>query len=285
MKYTQVTFRLQGDAAPMAEVLIAVLAESHFDSFEETSNGITAYCPTALFDETAMHAAIAALPMALTYDYRIAEMPDIDWNATWEQNAFAPIDVDGRCCIHNTRTTPPHPYEYDITIDPQQAFGSGNHETTRLVISELLNTDLTGKSVLDMGCGTGILSILAMKRGAKSVTAVDIDEWSVRNTATNCALNGINGVNIRLGSIETVAHGKFDLILANINRNILLEHLPTYATMLTDSGTLIISGFYSADVPSLQAQADMCRLQCTACHSDNDWTILVLILTQRQQHS
>ncbi|MGN0187139.1 MAG: 50S ribosomal protein L11 methyltransferase [Paludibacteraceae bacterium] len=277
MKYTQVTFRLQGDATPMVEVLVAVLAEIHFDSFEETTNGITAYCPTALFDETVMHAAIAALPTALQYDYRIADMPDIDWNATWEQNSCEPIDIDGRCIIHNTRYRPTKPYEYDIIVNPQQAFGSGSHETTRLVIKSLMNTDLHEKTVLDMGCGTGILSIFAAIRGAKSVMAIDIDEWSVQNTADNCRLNDITCVTVKLGSIETIENRKFDLILANINRNILLAHLPMYANALNENGSIIISGFYSTDVPMLQTQAHKYGLHCQYCASDNDWTTLTFV--------
>lgn len=274
MRYTQVTFRLQSDNDFAADLLTAALSEIHFDSFEETTRGIVAYCPTALFDEAAMNTAIAALPVPLTYDYRIADMPDIDWNAVWEQNSFTPIDIDGRCIIHNTRTTPTHPYEYDITIDPQQAFGSGNHETTRLIIRKLISMDLVGKTILDMGCGTGILAILAAKRGAAHIAAVDIDEWSVRNTTANCALNHIDNICALLGSVEQVSANTYDIILANINRNILLEHLPTYAAMLNAGGTLIISGFYSADVPPLRAKAECCGLHYADSATDDDWTIL-----------
>ena len=277
MRYTQVTFRLQSDSDFAADLLTAALSEIHFDSFEETTRGIVAYCPTALFDEAAMNTAIAALPVPLTYDYRIADMPDIDWNAAWEQNSFTPIDIDGRCIIHNTRTTPTHPYEYDITIDPQQAFGSGNHETTRLIIRNLISMDLVGKTILDMGCGTGILAILAAKRGAAHIAAVDIDEWSVRNTTANCALNHIDNICALLGSVEQVSANTYDIILANINRNILLQDMHHYAEALQPGGQLFMSGFYVEDLPIIEEECQRNGLRVEGYKERHNWVAVKVV--------
>ncbi len=275
MEYTKVTFRLKDTEDFASDLLAATLGEIGFESFEETTQGINCYCPTALFDEAEMNTTLNELPIALDFAYRVEKIADQNWNETWEQNSFKSIEVNEHCLIHNVQSQPEKPYKYDITIAPKQAFGSGSHETTRLIINYLINENISGKTVLDMGCGTGILSIFAAMRGARKITAIDIDEWSTRNTEENIRLNNLSNIEVKLGSAELLGDEKFDIILANINRNILLEHLPIYSNVINPHGTLIISGFYSSDAPILIAKAIENGFQKTAEKSDNDWTMLV----------
>ncbi len=278
MNYTKITFRFADDAEPfVADIVAAQLGEIGFDSFEETTLGFVGYCPTNIFDEEEMTRAIDSLPCHVSYRYRIEPMEDKDWNETWEQNSFEPIDIDHRCIIFGTKDSGKFNCEYPILINPKQAFGSGHHQTTRLIIRYLLDFDLKDKAVLDMGCGTGVLGIVAAKRGTKKVVAIDIDEWSQRNAQENAALNGVSDrIEVRLGSAEQIGSDHFDLILANINRNILLEQMAFYAAALNAGGALIISGFYSTDVPILQKKAEEVGLKLIAQKSDDDWTMCVL---------
>lgn len=276
MDYKQVTFRITNDQDFAADLLANCLGEIGFDSFEETTQGIIGYCPASLFDEKRMTSAIDELPIVLKYSYRITEIADQNWNEVWEQNSFEPIDIGGRCVIHSTEKPASNKYEYDIIINPKQSFGSGYHQTTRLIIKQLFSfSSLNGKSVLDMGCGTGVLGVLAAKLGAKHVTAIDIDPWSQRNAIENAAANYIKNMEVILAAVENIGSKQFDLILANINRNILLEHLPYYAAALTSNGTLIISGFYATDVAVLRQKAELLGMRFIAQASEEDWTMCV----------
>ncbi len=277
MEYTKITFRFDDDAESyVPDIVAAQLGEISFDSFEETTQGIVGYCPTHLFDEQAMNRAIGQLPCHVGYRYRIEPMEDKNWNEVWEQNTFAPIDIDGRCIIFGTRNAPEIQCEYPIEINPKQAFGSGHHQTTRLIIRHLLNFELTNKRVLDMGCGTGVLGIVAAKRGAQCVVAIDIDPWSQRNAQENAALNGVSDrIDVRLGSMEQIGSDRFDVVLANINRNTLLKQMAAYATALNAGGTLIISGFYATDTEILQHCAEKVGLHFVAEQTDENWTMCV----------
>lgn len=276
MEYTKTTFRFENAEDFVPDIVAAQLGEIGFDSFEETTQGIVGYCPTRLFDEQAMNRAIGELPYHIGYKYRIEPMEDRNWNETWEQNTFEPIDIDHRCIIFGTKNAPETTCEYPITINPKQAFGSGYHQTTRLIIRYLLDFNLAGKCVLDMGCGTGVLGIVAAKRGARRVVAIDIDPWSQRNAIENAALNHAEAaIEVRLGSTEQIGGDRFDVVLANINRNTLLEQMAAYTNALNANGTLIISGFYDTDTEILRKKAESLGLRFVAEQTDENWTMCV----------
>ena len=219
MKYLEFTFTLSPGSEMAGDVLVALLADAGFDSFvrpEVETDPIKAYVPKDRYDEQTLADTLANFPLNdITVSYTSSEAEDKDWNEVWEKNFFSPLVVDGRDVPKA---------EYDITIDPRMSFGTGHHATTSQMISEILAHDMTGKTVLDMGCGTSILAILARMRGAAAVTAIDNDEWCVTNSLENIALNHLDGIDVELGDAQALAtKGPFDYILANINRNILLR--------------------------------------------------------------
>ena len=220
MKYFEFTFHTNPSTEIVNDVLAAVLGETGFESFVENENGLTAYIQQTLCDETSIKNAIAGFPLSdteITYTY--AEAEDKDWNEEWEKNFFQPIIIGNRCVIHSTFHQDVPKAEYDIVINPQMAFGTGHHETTSLIIGELLDSDLQGKALLDMGCGTSILAILARMRGASPCTAIDIDEWCVRNSLENIELNGVDNIAVSQGDASSLeSKGPFDMVIANINR-------------------------------------------------------------------
>ena len=262
------------------ELLSALSVAAGFESFEDTDHGLKGYVPTAAFDEAALREALADLPLEnVNVSYTISEADDQDWNAAWEEEGFEPIVVDGGCIIHDTRHSPlelPTPAAIDVTIDARQAFGTGTHETTRMIVSRLLHTDLAGKRVLDCGCGTGILSIVASKRGAREVVAYDIDEWSADNTRHNAELNQADNIDVLLGDVNVLTHvsGVFDVVLANINRNILLADLPQIKEVMAHGASIILSGFYVEDGMMIAEKAGQLGMRLTKTSSENDWCML-----------
>ena len=231
MKYFEVTFTTEPCNEIVTDVISAMAGEIGFESFVEWEKGVQAYIQQSLFDEEALKGMVADFPLPDTsITYTIQEAEDKDWNEEWEKNFFQPIVIGDRCCIHSTFHKDTPKTEYEILINPQMAFGTGHHETTSSIICELLDADLQGKSVLDMGCGTSILAILASMRGANPVTAIDIDDWCVNNSRDNIALNGITNITVELGDANLLeGRAPFDVIIANINRNILLADMPQYA--------------------------------------------------------
>lgn len=276
MKYFEVTLTAQPCNETVTDILAAVLGEIGFESFVECEGGLQAYVQQQLFDEEQLKQALADFPLpgtALTYT--LAEPEDKDWNAEWEKNFFQPIVIEGRCVIHSTFHKDYPQAAYDIVINPQMAFGTGHHETTSSILSELLDADLEGKSVLDMGCGTSILAILARMRGAAPVTAIDIDDWCVNNSRDNIALNGLDRITVELGDASLLeGRQPFDVIIANINRNILLADMPRYVERMNPGGTLLMSGFYVEDIPVLQAEAERLGLHFVHHRENNRWAAL-----------
>lgn len=234
MKYFEVNFIAQPCNETITDVLAALTAEIGFESFVPDEKGMQAYIQQSLFNEEALKEVIRNFPMEdVSLSYTITEPEDKDWNEEWEKNFFQPIVIGDRCVIHSTFHKDYPQAEYDIVINPQMAFGTGHHETTSSILGELLDADLKGKSVLDMGCGTSILAILASMRGADPVTAIDIDDWCVNNSRDNIALNHINNITVELGDASLLKGRKpFDVIIANINRNILLNDLPAYTACM-----------------------------------------------------
>jgi ribosomal protein L11 methyltransferase len=283
MNYIQVTIRLDGAADFVKDLLPAYLAEVGFDSFEETARGVIAYCPSDLFDETAMKATIEEIPSIDMEGiaFRISDIADRNWNEVWETTGFEPIVISEECVIRPSDKAPPHKYLYDIIINPVQSFGSGYHETTRMILRMLLCMKLDGITALDMGCGTAVLAILAAMRDAKSVTAIDIDPWSQRNAKENAESNNLSEkIEVMLGDASTLhaLNRRFSLIMANINRNILLADMDIYASSLDTGGQLIMSGFYTDDFNLINDKATSLGLTLTERQTDNDWLALRYVI-------
>ncbi len=262
------------------DLLANAAAEAGFESFEDTPKGLTGYVQTALFDKDALDESIKCFPLEGTHiEYKVEEAEDKDWNEEWEQEGFDPIIVGDRCIIYDAKNSEApqlsRPDELCVGIEAKLAFGTGTHETTRMIVSMLLEMNLEEKSVLDCGCGTGILGIVAAKCGAKHVTAYDIDDWSVNNTRHNAQLNGVE-IDVLEGDSSVLSHvsGLFDVVLANINRGILLNDMPHFIDMTHKGATLIVSGFYSADAPMLIERAHELGLKETLRKTNGDWCCL-----------
>jgi ribosomal protein L11 methyltransferase len=275
MKYLEFSFRTTPCTEVVNDVLSAVLADAGFESFVEQPDGLLAYIQQNLYDEASVEAAISEFPIPDTaIEYSFVEAEDKDWNEEWEKNFFQPIVIGNRCVIHSTFHHDVPEAEYDIAINPQMAFGTGHHETTSLVIGEILDSDMSGKKVLDMGCGTSILAILARMKGAASCTAIDIDDWCVRNSIENIELNGVDEIEVCLGDASILADkGPFDMVIANINRNILLADMQHYVARMNEGATLLMSGFYVDDIPLIKAEAERLGLTFNGYKEKNRWVV------------
>ena len=252
----------------VTEVLSAELGEVGFESFVDTATGLTAYIQESLYDEETVEGVLNNFPLEAKITYTRSLIEGKDWNEEWEKNYFKPLIIDDKCIIQSTFHKEPATYEYNIYIDPKMAFGTGHHQTTELMIREILNMDFAGKSVLDMGCGTAILAILASMRGADPILAIDIDEWAYDNAKENLDLNKVSNVDVQIGGAELLTSDKtFDIVLANINRNILLNDIHVYASVLNADGVLFMSGFYTEDIPALTEECNKHSL--TFVHSNN----------------
>lgn len=285
MKYLVVKFKINtgDDMMQICRDLLAdSAAEAGFESFEETAQGIDAYVQKDLFEQEVLDKNLHNFPIDDTnISYCIEDAEDKDWNQEWEEQGFEPICVDDQILIYDAKHPELHPTtspdHIEIGIEAKLAFGTGNHETTRMIVSTLLNNNLHQKRVLDCGCGTGILGIVSAKLGASEVVGYDIDEWSVDNAKHNAKLNGIDNMEVYFGDASVINHisGVFDIILANINRNILLNDMKSFRSVLNEGGFLILSGFYEEDVPTLLAKAKELGLQEIGKRTDNNWTCLV----------
>lgn len=275
MRYytANISIKSQMDMDDARSIVNALLGEVGFESFEDTDDGVRAYIQQQLYEEGAIE-ALQLDDYGIHIHYNIEEAEYKDWNADWEAQGFEPIMV-GDCCIHDMQHLAPASARLDVTIEARQAFGTGTHQTTRMIVGELLNMDLKGKRVLDCGCGTGILGIVCSMCGAEHVTGYDIDEWSTENAKHNAMLNGVD-MRILLGDSSVIPHEKFDLVLANINRNILLADMRCFSEALNQSGTLILSGFYNEDVEILTSEASKHDLLSTSIKHDGDWACIVL---------
>lgn len=264
---------------PARELLSAAACEAGFEAFEDTDNGIAGYVQRPLYDKEALDAAIADyMPEGTQVTYNIEEVPDQDWNQDWEDQGFEPIGVSDHLVIYDAKHTDMSMFAGDdgvmrIFIEARNAFGTGTHQTTRMILRRLLGMDLTGKSVLDCGCGTGILGIVALRLGANRVLGYDIDEWSSENAKHNAALNGVENLDVLLGDASVLDGVKeeFDVVIANINRNILLNDMTAFRSHLKTGGRLILSGFYETDVPMLEQAAQSNGLTIIDVVTDGEW--------------
>jgi ribosomal protein L11 methyltransferase len=262
--------------AEFTEILMAEVAEAGFDTFMETENGFEAFVEEERYDAAVLESIRerynVQTPLAFSFD-RIEKR---NWNEEWEKN-YEPINVEDRCLIRAEFHKPLKQYAYEIIITPKMSFGTGHHQTTYLMIKNQMAIDHRNKTVMDAGCGTAILSIMACKLGARSVEAFDIDEWSVINGQENMELNGCSNIHLQQGKItEVTLTGRFDIVLANINKNVLLEEIRIYSTYLNPGGLLLLSGFYTHDIPDLLKEAAQHHLKEVRRDERETWACLLL---------
>lgn len=259
-----------------ADILIAELAEIGYESFAEFDEGILAYVQKLQFSEESWLEIVEKYGELTEISYTFAEMERKNWNEEWEKN-YSPIVIDNQAIVRASFHQIQESYPYEIVINPQMSFGTGHHETTTLILESQLRLNHDGLNVLDAGSGTGILAIMACKRGAAQVDAYDIDEWAVANAIENCALNQCTQVRVQQGTIASVAlEDVYHIVLANINRNILLDEMPLYANKLTSGGTLLLSGFYEQDIPELEKRAVPLGLVLKGQTTKHQWASLWL---------
>lgn len=259
-----------------SDVLIAQLAELGYESFVETEKGFNAYIQEQDFNTQQLNLALSFYSDFFKFDYSSNTIQQQNWNKEWENN-FQPIDVEGKCYIRAPFHEARKGYLYDVVIEPKMSFGTGHHSTTQLMIQKLMQLDVKGKALLDMGCGTGVLAIVASMMGADPVTAIDIDEWSYENTIENCGKNNIANVLVHKGNAQILAGRVFHSILANINKNVLLKDLSVYKEVLEKSGNLVISGFFETDIDELTAKARELGLSLKDKVVQEQWAMLHFI--------
>ena len=250
-------------------MLTTMLAGIGFDSFMDEGNTLKAYCSEDCRDDMAVENLLLEPAFVGLQLLNVEEMPDKDWNELWEAS-YQPVVVNERCRVRAPFHEPDPSFEFDLVIEPKMSFGTANHETTAQIIQLMLETDFQGKNVLDMGSGTAVLAILAKKLGAARTMAIDNDEWAYRNAFTNIALNGINDIEIVLGDALAIK-GEFDVVLANINRNILLRDMHYYVAAMKPQAHMFFSGFYTEDLESIKAEAERQGLQYCRHLSRNNW--------------
>lgn len=258
------------------EILMAEVALAGFDSFMETESGFEAYVELEKFDEATLEAIIEqyALPAQLNISYERVEKQN--WNEEWEKN-YEPINVEGRCLIRASFHKPDPSIPFEVVITPKMSFGTGHHQTTYLMVKSQLGIDHTNKRVMDAGCGTAILSIVASLRGASEVEAFDIDEWSIVNGNENAAVNNCTNIRIRQGRIEELdLNGQFDIVLANINKNVLMAEAAIYQRHLVSGGVMLLSGFYTEDIADLLNELSPYGLAEVSRDERENWAALLL---------
>ena len=251
------------------DMLITMLAGIGFDSFMDDAMGLKAYCSADNRDDLAVENLLLEPSFSDIRLLKVVEMPDKDWNEVWEAS-YQPVVVNDRCRVRAPFHEPDPSFEFDLVIEPKMSFGTANHETTAQIIQLMLETDFQGKTVLDMGSGTAVLAILAKKLGAAHTVAIDNDEWAYRNAFTNTELNGVSDIEIILGDASSI-QGSFDVVLANINRNILLRDMHLYVAAMRPDAHIFFSGFYTEDLESIKAEAERLGLHYCRHLSRNNW--------------
>ena len=274
MAYQEVKIKIAGDIQTGREITIAQLAEAGYESFEETPEGVNAYIPENKYDEKAVKSLVVMVnDLFKGSGYSSGVIKTVNWNQEWEKN-YEPVEVGKFCYIRALFHPESGKHRHEIIIQPKMSFGTGHHSTTWLMINAMEKIDLNNKKVLDLGCGTGVLSILASRKGAKEVDAIDIDEWSVTNSIENISLNRAANITVTEGDISAVSPGKsYDIILANITRNILTGYMENFHELLNRGGVLLISGFFRSDLEGITEKAGETGFKPVGSNSKKEWTV------------
>jgi ribosomal protein L11 methyltransferase len=272
MNYIEVNIQIATD---FTDILIAELADIGFESFTEETEGFKAYITENLFDKNAIDELLAQYADLFTAIYTHEVVAKQNWNEVWE-NSYEPIEVEGVCRVRASFHEPDPHFKYEIVITPKMSFGTGHHETTSMVLAHQLDIDHANKKVLDVGSGTGILAIMAILRGASFASAFDIEEWAAENAKENTELNHCaDKIVVRQGTIEDEPMAKYEIVLANINRNILLRDIPAYTQFMTEKAILVVSGFYEHDIEDIEEVANEAGLVKVATKTKNQWASVV----------
>jgi ribosomal protein L11 methyltransferase len=261
---------------PGADILIAELGEVGFESFVETEEGLSAYVQKEDWNANILEDIQILNSKEFEIHYSFEEIEQTNWNIEWEKN-FNPIIVDDICSVRAPFHEKPNT-NYDIVIEPKMSFGTGHHETTHMMIQHILKNEFTNKSVLDMGCGTGILAILTEMKGAKPIDAIDYDNWCYLNSLENIERNDCKHITVLEGDAELLKNRSYDIIIANINRNILLNDINVYVGCLNTNGSLFLSGFYREDIPSIEAECNKYNLKLVEVIEENNWVALKFVI-------
>ncbi|MFA7489708.1 MAG: 50S ribosomal protein L11 methyltransferase [Mariniphaga sp.] len=271
MDYYKATIGINPPEDWVRDILAARLAEIGFESFIETGSGLEGFIPVVHFDEDEVNQQLLLFEKDFNFTCSFELIKSKNWNEEWEKNYFKPLVIAGECLVRAPFHKEYPACKYEIVIEPNMAFGTGNHETTAMMLEAILKENLIGKSVLDMGCGTGILGILASQRGAGHITAIDIDEWSVKGTRENMIRNNIHNLTVKKGDADLLGSEHYDLILANIQKNVLLNDLPSYTQCLNPNGKIFMSGFYLEDLPDIKKATDSLGLSEAGYSCRNNW--------------
>ena len=273
MKYVELSFVLS-EKDYLSDIVVAKLNEIEFESYIETEDGVNAYIQEKFYNKEKLNFVLSDLQKLFKFEYSVKDINQENWNSNWEEN-FEPVEINEQCVIRA------HFHEkvdckFDIIITPKMSFGTGHHETTFLMMNEMFDMNFKGKLVLDMGCGTGVLAILSKMLGSKDTLGIDIDEWSYKNSKENAVLNNLNSIKFLLGDINSVK-GSFDIILANINRNVILSDLDRYYQSMKENSEILLSGFLSDDVKLIREKAESLGLSLVSHKNKNKWNLLHFI--------
>lgn len=284
MRYIQLSITAYPSSEDVTDILSFYLGNIGYESFVASETGLEAYIPQKYFSEEKLKKVLHFLAIEMNdllkdvkvkYEFNLLE--EKNWNKEWEKNYFKPLVVSDKCLVRSSFHSVDKQYDYEITIDPKMAFGTGHHQTTYLMLQEILRLDLKNRSVLDIGCGTAVLAILAAKMGARDIVAIDFDEWAYFNAKENVLLNNITDVAVRLGEVDLIQDEKYDFIFANINRNVLLQDIHHYAKAMNKGATLIMSGFYLEDVPIIKMECEKNNLSLQKTEQKDNWCAVVCL--------